>query len=762
MSHTENRQKKSAPRQSKEWYMVVAFSLVIVAMMTILLVVLSHRVKLLSDTSYNLVQNQATSISGRMTNLFDNYRKMGTILSVNPRLVDYAGYSVKELESDYYRRQAYDLSTDMLQLLNLYGESINTLAAYFPASDSVVTMSRQLDTTNTHLFFDSHPNLTPTALDQLFNHQTSRYALVTEADKNWIVQKVTTITGDVAYLMFQYNLSAAVGQMTANTDGILVLAGSGSNLLFANIEIPVSQLFDQLLQDAADGTLSWGGGYITCCEETDIANISVVVGVTSQEITSIRRHLALLAMSTAIITIGSLALLLYHLRGRVFRPIEQLVTSRCKENLDTRKALSSISQDLRSIEDNRDQLLRERNFLAPVTIGRLIYRIVCAPEDRQNINRAISCLSIAGINQNQTFAAFSLALVEDTENFFTSQTLVGSGFSRLHFFLDNVLRDSLFNRYPGYVIPVGTTHYEILVVCPPDAQEEVYTACKNLCSFYEEHFAVLFCATAVEMGQCPKDFVNIAIRQAKEVYFRSFWGESAEGEPTEEMGSGTFYACCNSIRQLVASLNTDNFDKIWQSMDALLAKALPIDEDSVKNTRYRMYAITAFLITAIEESLNGKRKMLESGGLDARLYDADNINDYRKEVKAILWEVADSKAAQERDVFVSGRMEDIRHYLQEHYNENTISVTAVAEEFGISTSYLSRSFKEAFGVNLLEYIQRLRITQAKKLLRTQTVQSVAKEVGFWNTQALTRAFKKYEGIAPTDYKRFLEKEQNWT
>ena len=114
MSHTENRQKKSAPRQSKEWYMVVAFSLVIVAMMTILLVVLSHRVKLLSDTSYNLVQNQATSISGRMTNLFDNYRKMGTILSVNPRLVDYAGYSVKELESDYYRRQAYDLSTDML------------------------------------------------------------------------------------------------------------------------------------------------------------------------------------------------------------------------------------------------------------------------------------------------------------------------------------------------------------------------------------------------------------------------------------------------------------------------------------------------------------------------------------------------------------------------------------------------------------------------------------------------------------------------
>lgn len=213
------------------------------------------------------------------------------------------------------------------------------------------------------------------------------------------------------------------------------------------------------------------------------------------------------------------------------------------------------------------------------------------------------------------------------------------------------------------------------------------------------------------------------------------------------------------IRRLITGLSMENYDKVWQNLDSLLTKALPVDERNVKNTRYRMYAMTAFLVTSIEEYLGGEREFIESNGFEARLYEADNISDYRKRMRAILQEIVEYKA---QNTFVSGRMEDVRRYLLEHYLDSSLSVAAVAEEFGISISYLSRSFKEAFDVNLLEYIQRLRIEQAKKLLRTQTVQSVAKEVGFWEAQALTRAFKKYEGLAPADYKRFLEKEQTWT
>ena len=92
------------------------------------------------------------------------------------------------------------------------------------------------------------------------------------------------------------------------------------------------------------------------------------------------------------------------------------------------------------------------------------------------------------------------------------------------------------------------------------------------------------------------------------------------------------------------------------------------------------------------------------------------------------------------------------------YTETVLNVSIVAEQFGISVSYLSRSFKEVHGVNLLEYIQRLRVDAAKKLLRDHSIKDVAQMVGFWDSQALVRTFKKYEGIGPGEYKKALKRD----
>lgn len=70
----------------------------------------------------------------------------------------------------------------------------------------------------------------------------------------------------------------------------------------------------------------------------------------------------------------------------------------------------------------------------------------------------------------------------------------------------------------------------------------------------------------------------------------------------------------------------------------------------------------------------------------------------------------------------------------------------------MSSSYLSRAFKESTGTNILDYIQRLRVDAAKKLLQTESVRSAAQQVGFWDTQGLVRAFKKHEGVTPSEYK----------
>ena len=61
-------------------------------------------------------------------------------------------------------------------------------------------------------------------------------------------------------------------------------------------------------------------------------------------------------------------------------------------------------------------------------------------------------------------------------------------------------------------------------------------------------------------------------------------------------------------------------------------------------------------------------------------------------------------------------LDPIRDYLDTHYTEK-VSLDALADQFFISKFYLTRVFKEQFGVSINTYVLNLRITKAKQMLR---------------------------------------------
>ena len=98
-------------------------------------------------------------------------------------------------------------------------------------------------------------------------------------------------------------------------------------------------------------------------------------------------------------------------------------------------------------------------------------------------------------------------------------------------------------------------------------------------------------------------------------------------------------------------------------------------------------------------------------------------------------------------------MDDVQAYIQEHYTEQGLSVSRIADEYGFTVSYLSRTFKSVVGTGLLEYIQKLRVEKTKELLEGgASVNDAAIQSGYLDAKALTRAFKKYEGITPGSYR----------
>lgn len=96
----------------------------------------------------------------------------------------------------------------------------------------------------------------------------------------------------------------------------------------------------------------------------------------------------------------------------------------------------------------------------------------------------------------------------------------------------------------------------------------------------------------------------------------------------------------------------------------------------------------------------------------------------------------------------------VKSYLDEHYKEK-LSLESVAERFFIDKHYLARLFKEQYGVTLVSYLQQVRVTHAKRLLRftKMSVEEIGLECGIGELNYFSRVFKKLEGVSPSEFRR---------
>lgn len=88
-----------------------------------------------------------------------------------------------------------------------------------------------------------------------------------------------------------------------------------------------------------------------------------------------------------------------------------------------------------------------------------------------------------------------------------------------------------------------------------------------------------------------------------------------------------------------------------------------------------------------------------------------------------------------------------------------IEIALIAGEVGLSVSQLNRRFRAQHQIPPSEYLQRVRVYQASRLLvETQlTVGSVALRCGFYDQAHLNRTFRKWMRMTPTEFRRIERK-----
>ncbi len=104
----------------------------------------------------------------------------------------------------------------------------------------------------------------------------------------------------------------------------------------------------------------------------------------------------------------------------------------------------------------------------------------------------------------------------------------------------------------------------------------------------------------------------------------------------------------------------------------------------------------------------------------------------------------------------------LKTYVKMHYNAEYLSLKWLAENYlFISVGYLSKQFVKEEGMRFSEYLNGIRMEEAKKLLSLYSfdnIKNIARQVGFGNNpHYFSQVFKRYTGYTPREYLENKEK-----
>ncbi|MFD1886914.1 response regulator [Paenibacillus wenxiniae] len=96
---------------------------------------------------------------------------------------------------------------------------------------------------------------------------------------------------------------------------------------------------------------------------------------------------------------------------------------------------------------------------------------------------------------------------------------------------------------------------------------------------------------------------------------------------------------------------------------------------------------------------------------------------------------------------------EAKQYMQEHYREK-MQLQELAQRFNLNAVYFGQQFKRELGCSFNDYVHRLRIEEAQKLLRRtdMKVAEIAAWLGYHDSDYFTNKYKALTGELPSVYK----------
>lgn len=172
---------------------------------------------------------------------------------------------------------------------------------------------------------------------------------------------------------------------------------------------------------------------------------------------------------------------------------------------------------------------------------------------------------------------------------------------------------------------------------------------------------------------------------------------------------------------------------------------------TVDTFRFRLYGVVNTLLYLMNEI----RKIVGDAFVDEALDPGPRLTNAHtlKEIVVVMDDIMDTlelHTTQQQRIKVPSWVEKVHKYARENYRDPNLTVSYIADQFGMTPTYCSKVFREQYGIRLFDFIQLRRLEAAKLLLDTdQSLKDIAETTGFSSALTMSRAFKRYDGLAPS-------------
>lgn len=327
--------------------------------------------------------------------------------------------------------------------------------------------------------------------------------------------------------------------------------------------------------------------------------------------------------------------------------------------------------------------------------------------------------------------------------------------SNPHIILQDCLKDFLGGELENYLFRTKSSQYTFLL--PPKALEPFNSNKKcfsnNLLPILKRHNlnCSLFFDSYIfnhEENTFREDLSNHIYSMLTELFYSPI--EFMEYNPVNFTSSGELCFERKYMDEIRVNLQSLKRDGIINIIDKLIweIQNIHLGIHYIQEISYRIYYL-------ILDEINSADNQNEAVLARPEWLDSPYFISFNKWKDMLYSMVTDGLEYIERRCKMTnlGVSKDVIKYVHLHYME-PINIKKVADKFFVNAAYLGRAFQKATGVNFNQYVNQLRIAEAKRLLMQtdKLIYEIANEVGYSESCYFITKFTQEVGQSPNEYR----------